>query len=440
MKITTKVHNLISEKHLRLSAIAGSLGVKVGAAMLTIIVAAILGKLLGADGYGAYAYAISWLTILSLLAAFGLDVLAIREIAQTMAKEEWGALRGFLSWSLKRVTLSSIGLAIGMFLLISLVQNHLPAAEVETLWIAALFLPTLALLRLLLGMVQGFGRPVVAQVPQMVLLPALILVIVGFLWLFNLLNAQWAVGAYGFATCMALVSSMWLLARSAKSIVPCIPVRHRKQWLHSATAFMLGGFGIMFNNQIGVIMLGSMAGPREAAIFDIAMKASTLVAFVLMAVNIPMGPMMAVMYTKGDRENLQQLATRAAWFALIGAIPVAGGLIILGPWLLRWMGEGFATGSIALTILCLGQVINAGAGSVGLILNMSGHERETAWTVFIAGILNAVFCLILIPAYGLEGAALSAALSMIIWNVRLVERVFHRIHINPTVFSLGHSK
>lgn len=435
MSISARLQRFLSTKEMKVSAVIGSLSAKFSAAVLSFAVAIILGRLLGAEGYGAYAYAISWLTILSLLAAFGLDILAIREIAQTVAKEEWNILRGFVSWSLKRVTLSGIGLAAGMTAVIWLVRDNLSPGEANALWVAALVLPGLAILRLLLGMIQGFGKPVWAQIPQLVLLPTVLLMIAGLLWLYDWLNGQRAVGAYGLATAMALAASIWLLLKSARPIPStAAPVVCSERWTRSARALMLGGFGAMFNNHIGVIMLGTLSGPQQAATFDVAMKASTLVAFVLMAVNIPMGPVLATQYAKSDREGLQHLATKGAWIALAGALPAAAGLTMLGPWFLKWMGEGFSTGSIALGILCLGQLINAACGSVGLILNMTGHEHDTARAVFVSGILNAVFCLILIPNFGIEGAAISAAISMAIWNLRLVERVFHRTRINPTIF------
>ena len=410
----------------------GSLAVKVAATGLTVLSAGILGRLLGPEGYGAYAYAISWVTLLSFAAVMGLDVLAIREITKALVKKEWGVLRGFLSWSRWIVALAGGTLAVCMAAVLWLFQGSLAPSVTVVLWTAVPILPILALLRIHLGAVQGFGKVVQAQVPQMVLLPLALLILVGLLWITHQLNALWAIGAYELASLLALAAGIWLLARAARLIPPATVVQHPRQWLCSASAFLFTGFAAVFNSQIGVILLGTMQGPKAAGIFDIVTKASSLVVFVLMAVNMPLGPAVTELYAKGDRIRLQRLATKSAWTSLLGALPVAIGLIVLGPWLLGWIGKGFAEGAAALSILCLGQVINAGAGSVGLILNMTGHERDAAKGIVIAAVMNATLCLVLIPMWGINGAAVAAAVSMISWNILLGIWVMKQVKINPT--------
>ena len=114
---------------------------------------------------------------------------------------------------------------------------------------------------------------------------------------------------------------------------------------------------------------------------------------------------------------------------MLGAIPVAVVLIFVGPYLLGWIGKEFARGAVPLTILTVGQMINVGVGSVGLILNMTGYEYDVAVGVVIALLVNLTLCLLLIPQLEIIGAAIAAAVSMTIWNVMLLVRVFKRLNI-----------
>ena len=86
--------------------------------------------------------------------------------------------------------------------------------------------------------------------------------------------------------------------------------------------------------------------------------------------------------------------------------------------------------------LALGQLVNAGMGSVGALLNMTDHERDTLRGVAIAAVANVVLGLVLIPLYGLEGAAIATAVPLIIWNLLLRQAVWRRIQIETLAFSL----
>ena len=74
----------------------------------------------------------------------------------------------------------------------------------------------------------------------------------------------------------------------------------------------------------------------------------------------------------------------------------------------------------ALLILAFSQVINAMSGSVGIILNMTGKEKVFRNILFFALAINIVLNLFLIPIYGIEGAAIASASSLIYWKIVIV--------------------
>ncbi len=86
-------------------------------------------------------------------------------------------------------------------------------------------------------------------------------------------------------------------------------------------------------------------------------------------------------------------------------------------------------GAKVLTGLDVGQFVNVAAGSVGLILIMTGHEDDTFKGLVVATIANVILNALLIPIWGLEGAAAANAVSMIIWNILLGIRVHRRLGI-----------
>jgi O-antigen/teichoic acid export membrane protein len=146
-------------------------------------------------------------------------------------------------------------------------------------------------------------------------------------------------------------------------------------------------------------------------------------------------PQFAKMYTNGQMEKLQRLATASARVALLIAFPAALVFILFGGDLLNIVvGEEYVTGAIPLAILSLGQLVNAGMGSVIILLNMTDHERVVARGVAFAAIGNVVANLFLIPTWGMKGAAIATTLTLIIWNVFLAREAIKRLGINSTAF------
>jgi len=86
-----------------------------------------------------------------------------------------------------------------------------------------------------------------------------------------------------------------------------------------------------------------------------------------------------------------------------------------------------------MVILCLGQLVNACAGSVGLILNMVGLEHLVARGVAIAALNNVALNAVLIPFWGPTGAAIASSTSLAIWNVLLALWLYKRTGLISTL-------
>jgi O-antigen/teichoic acid export membrane protein len=102
--------------------------------------------------------------------------------------------------------------------------------------------------------------------------------------------------------------------------------------------------------------------------------------------------------------------------------------------LITAFGPEYAGGYLALVVLATGQLLNAAAGSVGALLNMTGHARDTVAGLLAGAILNATLNLVLIPLYGIEGAAYATAITFVFWNVLLHRKVRQRLGIESSAF------
>jgi O-antigen/teichoic acid export membrane protein len=198
---------------------------------------------------------------------------------------------------------------------------------------------------------------------------------------------------------------------------------------------LLAGSLHIVNNQTDVIMLGLLADPKDVGLYRVAQRGSELIIFSLTAVNMAIAPTVSQLYVQGDFERLQRIFSKSVRWIMVFSLPMALVLIFGGQYILRYVfGAEFVSGRNALAVLACAQLVNAGMGSVGLILNMTGHEKDTARVLLMTAVLNILLNALLIPLYGILGAALATGFSLVLWNVVLHILVYRRTCLKAHFF------
>lgn len=165
------------------------------------------------------------------------------------------------------------------------------------------------------------------------------------------------------------------------------------------------------------LMLGIFSTEHEVGIYAISLKLALLTNFVLTSVNSIAAPKFSQLYHSGDLEQLGFVARQSTRIAFWATIPIILIYIVFGYKILELFGLEFTAGYHALLFLMIGQLVNVAAGSVGLFLDMTGHEKIFRNIVVTSGVINIVLNLILIPRYHINGAAIASMISIISWNV-----------------------
>ena len=69
------------------------------------------------------------------------------------------------------------------------------------------------------------------------------------------------------------------------------------------------------------------------------------------------------------------------------------------------------------------------SGSVGFILQMTGKERVYQYILLVALFFNILLNIFLIPRYGIEGAAIASAFSLLFWNISSMLYIYFKYNI-----------
>jgi len=425
---------------LRAQLVRGGLGsvvVKLFGMGLSLAVVIVLARALGPEGYGVYAYVFALVSLLAIPAQFGLPALVVRETAKAQAGADWSALTGVWWWAGVVAGGLSLLLAVIGGLVAWLFTDRFTGAQLATFAWALVLVPGLVLSRLVGGGLRGLCHVVAGQLPDLVLRPGLLLAFVLVaLGLHGAVTSSGTMALHALAAGLALLAGAVLLYRARPGESRGVTARYRhRAW--AASALPLGFIAGMqvINTQADILMLGLFTDAEQVGIYRVAVQGAMLVAFGLAAVNMVVAPQFARMHAQDQRDQLQRLATASARAALAIAVPAVLVFVLFGPALLRTVvGSGYVSGATPLVILALGQLVNAGMGSVGVLLSMTDHERAFARGLALGAVFNVAANLVLIPLWGMNGAALATSMTFVIWNSLLASEVAKRLGINSTAF------
>lgn len=410
---------------------------KVAFVGLSLAVTVLLARILGPESYGVYAFAFAVVMLLAIPVQAGLPTLLVREVARYEESGSRALMRGLV----RRANQAVAGLALAIGLAAAAVSvlfgDRLSAEQARTFAWALALLPLIGLGNVRGAVLRGLRRVVQGQLPEQIVRPGLFVAALGaFLVLGRELTSSLAMALHAGAALLAFLVGALLLIRALPGEVRrARPAYRTRSWLGSLMPLTLLSGIQLVNSQADIVLLGVLASPEDVGVYRVATQAALLVIFALTAVNLVLAPHLARAYSARDRAELQNLATWSARIVLVTALPVAVALIAFGrPILSLVFGDAYTAGAGALAILCIGQLTNAAAGSVGLILNMTGHEQDTVRGVALAAVINVVLNVALIPPFGIEGAAVATAVSLATWNVVLFRKVRGRVGIISTAW------
>ena len=113
-----------------------------------------LARVLGASGYGIYAYVTAWIVVLALCATLGFHTAMLRFVSVYRAREEWPLLRGVLRYAAQRVSVAGLVIGGGAAGVVVALGDRLAPELARTFLVGCAMVPVL----LALLQVQGGDR------------------------------------------------------------------------------------------------------------------------------------------------------------------------------------------------------------------------------------------------------------------------------------------
>lgn len=405
---------------------------------LNFLIGILLARIIRAEGYGVFTYAFTLLSVICTIVVFGMDDLLVRDISSLQLKNDFAGIRSLLKWSIIRVLIFSA--FISSLLLIVINYTDIVAPQKQGLFNALLTgIPVYTSIMILQAVQRGLHKVIQSQLPEKIIRSAMFLALVAGIYLLNAnLITSFSV------ICMniiAYVAALLLLIMQVKNNLGEYPghIKIPSLWSSkeskSSFYFFIATIMAVINVRADILMLGWLKSDIEVGIYNVAGRFSDFTAFSLLIITPIIAPSIARLFSQNEKVKLQQLVTKAAITNFIFSLFVTLLLVLLGNFPLKIFGNEFTAGYFAMLILCGGQLLTTLAGPAGNILLMTGYEKLAFYAGLTGTIINIALNFLLIPEYGINGAAIATAGSMVVWNGIQTFYVFRKLKINPSVLS-----
>lgn len=370
-----------------------------GGAVLSFLLAVLIGRVLGSDGLGVYAAALAWVLPLSMIAEFGLGTLLTREVAQSLEKSHaylrtsiiermiFGGMLAAVLWLVAPALSDNASIVGGIRIAAPLVVIQPFYSSFTAIFRAHQIMQPIAWLNL--GML-------VSQVG----LTAAVFASGGDVLLALIVNTVTSAGQ---------LLAAWVVYRRrfyfpAKTRIKLIPM------LRAAYPFAIAAVLAALQSRLNIILLERSADASDVGYYAAALRfveAGRLLPFAFFDALFPLLASLAEVPAQLERVFRQTLAALFAFGLIFGLA-----LSLVGGWVIPLVfGEDFIPAVPVLQIaawILLPLLLKGGRTLYWYAQRREGYVNAVT---LLAIIVQGGLALWLIPQFGAEGAALASLLT-----------------------------
>ena len=375
---------------------------------------------LGVAGFGVFVLALSIADILAQGSDLGLGYGVLRFGGIAWGARDLGRLRSVIRRSLASAFFS------GLVIAAVLIAGTRPLAGffrkpdlVGTLVPLALSLPFTGTAEVARAGLRSMGRALPSIISAAVLTPVVRLCL-GLVSLAIVSDPQHVAIGYTVTEVVVFVVTLAMLSRRMPRAGPPTPTPGLFRY---SAPMSLNRVLLYVNNQTEIFVLGVLRPAGPLGIFGVARRLSILMAALLTSVTFVFNPMVADLHHRDQRQELERLFKASTrWLFTVG-LPVCLVESLFARDILQLFGREFAAGASTLAILAVGQLVNVGTGTVDGMLAMIGRARLSLMNSLLFLALSFALDVLLIPRWGLVGAAVANSSAVIVVNVLRVVQV-----------------
>ncbi len=204
------------------------------------------------------------------------------------------------------------------------------------------------------------------------------------------------------------------------------PEYDRRKLLRYSSPLLLSGIIGTMMGWADTALLGYYMTDFEVGLYNAALPTAILILLPHKAIGSLALTSFSELKERNEEKVEASMQTATRWvFSLV--FPAFLILLLFSEQVLNILwGSTYTQASIALSILAAGYLVDALVGRVGSFLQSKGYTRYLLYNNVAALTLNLILNIILIPIYGIIGAAIATASSTILTNLLMFAEVWRK--------------
>ena len=397
---------------------------RAGGQIMGFLLTLIIARYFGASGLGDYVLSIIVLRVFVMIAKLGMDTASIKIIASFATQNKWQSIKHYRKQVISVLTVTSIIASIILYFFAEPIAQ-LVGAKPLYVRLNAFFILPMSFFVLNYQSLRGLKKIGDYSFFYWMSRPAFSAIIILIIIQFTL-NTN--VPIYAFLSSLFLVS---VLAHITFALRLNTKQKKKEEGgiLHKMPikSIFLLSFPLMFAESgqfimawADKLMLGGMTSSHDVGIYDVAFKLSMFVNIVLTAVSSINAPKFAELYAMKDFERLEKVVHQSTKLIFWSTVPLLVFFFSFSTQVFSVFGDDFKAGIFCFTILCSARMVSAFTGPAATLLQMTGRQVIFMKVLSAGAVINIIMNYLLIPIYGIQGAAIATMSSVIFWNLTMV--------------------
>ena len=394
---------------------------RVGGVVLGVGINALLARLLTHAEFGAYFTSYTLMFVGGLIAQLGLDRAVVRLVSAAVGTGRAGRARQAIRVVLGVGSVASVVLTVILtFGLGPWFAGHVLHSDLiaSALPLVAAWLLVAAIQSLFVETFRGLQRFDQATLFDAILVDVLLAMTFGLLYTFRAhITLGVAIGlTVGFTALITLLGGIFLRRQVVQLNGPGTASRAEVMsiaWpsLFSNLAAYLVGSGV------DLLVLGHFRPQQVVGLYAAASRLGMLVANPLMIVGGVLPPLVAELYARGRMRELERAVRVGATLAGVPAFVMLLAFVIFGRQVMAGLyGPYYAAGASILAILSAARMFGVWAGSCGITLIMTGHQKAMMYTTIISAAVSVTGDIVAAMYFGPVGVAVATGTAIVLQN------------------------
>lgn len=388
----------------------------------------ILARVLGAYSFGLYAIANTIVTVTSIVSSLGFPTSIVHFVAKEKERGDYSSLLWFVDKTKKITFFVSVFIVIIFILFTPYLSQKIYNKEGLKLPLYGLILslPFLALYNVRSSVLQGLRKIRKRVFIERIAHPLIFSILLLFAVFLKAKMEYVLISFFVSAVFVYILTEYW--NKGELGILGCNDLSQQKSYkelFSFSIPILFLNFLSFFILQSDILVMGYFRDPKEVGIYAIASRLALGVGMPADSLGASLAPLYSAFTERKDKLGLSNLyKTSTRWIFIISSY-VSIILIFGSTLILSLFGKDFRNGVLPLSILTLGQLFSASFGTNGTLITQTGHPKINMLNSIFIGTFNVLLLFFLVPKYGIIGASLSSAISLIILNiVRSIEIEF----------------